>query len=429
MNLIYTFLPVGILLLLAEAFFSGSEIAIVSANRGRLRTLANGGDRGAKTALRLLDSPEWLMGTILTCHNICFVTNVTLATLISIDIVGPRYGEVVSVLAVIPFLVIFGEVVPKSYCQDRADDLAPFLARIIWGARLLVYPLVWVLSRVIRAVLGIREADGNRSPFVTRKELETLVERHYAGDVKTVERKMIERILGFGDLQVDQVMVPLVDVSAVDEEGAVKDVIERIEEDGHSRILVYRGEIHHIVGVAYARDILALPPETTGAIRKVENLVRPPYFVPESKPADDLLEEMQKTKQKLAVVVDEYGGCSGVVTIEDLVEEIVGEISDEYDVDEKHLYQRMGEGHYLVDARMEVEHVRDELSIPIPEGDFETLAGYLLDVFERIPKAGDRRLIDGWLFVIDRASGNRIEHVRCERRGKEAPKTGDPAGR
>ena len=242
-----------------------------------------------------------------------------------------------------------------------------------------------------------------------------MVERHYAGDVKAVERKMIERILGFGDLQVDQVMVPLVDVSAVDEEGAVKDVIERIEEDGHSRILVYRGEIHHIVGVAYARDILALPPETTGAIRKVENIVRPPYFVPESKPADDLLEEMQKTKQKLAVVVDEYGGCSGVVTIEDLVEEIVGEISDEYDVDEKRLYQWLGEGHYLVDARMEVEHVRDELSIPIPEGDFETLAGYLLDVFERIPKAGDRRLIDGWLFVIHAGSriGAMVE-LNCE---------------
>ena len=188
------FIPIGILLLLGEALFSGSEIAIVSANRARLRSLANEGNRGAETALRLLDAPEWLMGTILTCHNICFVTNVSLATLVAIDQVGPRYGELVSVLVVIPLLVIFGEVVPKSYCQDRADVLAPSLARLIWTVRLLVYPINWILSYLIGALVGVNRNPDEQSPFVTRQELEVLVEEPSKGDVRASERQMIGRI-------------------------------------------------------------------------------------------------------------------------------------------------------------------------------------------------------------------------------------------
>ncbi|MEE9276059.1 MAG: hemolysin family protein [bacterium] len=408
-------IPAAILLLLAEAVFSGSEIALVSANRGRLRRLAREGDRGAELALRLLEEPEWLMGTILTCHNACFVTNVTLATLTAIQIVGPRYGELASILGVIPFLVIFGEVVPKSYCQERADALAPRLARLIWGARRLVYPIVWVLSRLIQAALQLGEADNLHSPFVTRKELEALLEEPSEGDVKAGERRMIGRIFSFGELDVDNVMVPLVDVSAVEEGETVEDVIERIEEDGHSRILVYREEIHDIVGIVFTRDILALGPAASGPLKGIPNLVRKPYYVPESKPADDLLAELQGNREKLAVVVDEYGGCAGVVTIEDLVEEIVGEISDEYDVDEVRLYQKTGENAYRIDARMEVEIIREELSIPIPEGDYETLGGYVLEILERIPKPGDRVKAGGWTCTVEKATERQIEFIRCER--------------
>jgi len=422
-----TAVPLGVVLLLAEAFFSGSEIAIVSASRSRLLSLANEGNRGARVALDLLESPEWLMGTILTWHNACFVTNVAIATLAAIDLVGPRWGELLSVAVVIPFLVVFGEIVPKSYCQDRADALAPRLAPIIWGARLLVYPVVWTLSRLIAAVVGLRAAREARSPFVTRQELEILVEEPSEGDVKAIERKMIGRILSFGELDVSDVMVPLVDVSAVDEGGAVEDVIERIERDGHSRILVYREKINQIVGVVYARDILALGPGAGGPLKEKPGLVRDPYFVPESKPADDLLLELQRDRQKIAVVVDEYGGCVGVVTVEDLVEEIVGDISDEYDVDEVRLFRKIGEKKFLVDARMEIGAVREELAIPVPEGDYNTLGGYLLNKFERIPKAGERLVADGWVFTIETATERQIEHVRCEKKSEDAPPPGGGA--
>lgn len=419
----------GLILLAAEAFFSGAEIAIVSANRARLRTLAGEGHRGARIALDLLESPEWLMGTILTCHNACFVTNVTIATLAAIEIAGPRFGELLSIAAVIPCLVVLGEIVPKSYCQDRADAVATRVAPVIWGARALVYPVVWTLSRLITAVVGLRGAPEARTPFVTRQELEVLVEEPSEGDVQPVERKMIGRIFTFGDLDVADVMVPLVDLSAVGEDGTVEDVIERIEKDGHSRIPVYREKVNHIVGVIHARDILALGPEAGGPLLSRPGLIREAYYIPETKPADDLLSDLQREKHELAVVVDEYGGCVGVVTVEDLVEEIVGEISDEYDVDEVRLFRKVGDRRYIVDARMEIEAAREELSVPVPDGDYNTIGGFLLDRFGRIPKEGEQIVSEGWIFTIEAATERQIESVRLDLVPREANSPGpeDPA--
>jgi CBS domain containing-hemolysin-like protein len=331
-------------------------------------------------------------------------------------------------LVVIPVLVIFGEVVPKSYCQDRADVLAPYIARVIWAAQQIAYPIVWALSRLIGVLIGSKKGLDERSPYVTRQELEVLVEEPSEGDLRVGERKMIGRIFSFGELDVANVMVPLVEVSAVGEDATIEEVIERIETDGHSRILVYREEIHDIVGVVSSRDIIALGHEARGPLIEKPDLLQQPYFVPESKPADDLLEEFQKAKLKLAVVVDEYGGCAGVVTMEDLVEEIVGEISDEYDLDEIRFFQRLGKDKYMVDARMEVEAVREELSIPIPEGDYETLGGFLLEAFERIPKPGETIVIDSWIFTVTVATERQIEKVRCERQIEEIPVQADGPG-
>ena len=412
---IYSVIIIGLILLLVEALFSGAEIAIVSADRARLRAKAEEGNRGASLALALLEKPEWLMGTILTCHNASFVTNVSLATIAAINFVGPTYGEALSVALVIPLLVVFGEVVPKGYCQDRADELAPLLARIVWGARLLVYPLVWLISALIGAALGLGTRNGESTPFVTRQELESLMEEQSDGDVQVLERQMIGRIFTFGELDMENVLVPIVDLSAVDEESMVGEVIEKIEDDGHSRILIYRENLHHIVGVVHAKDILGLGADAAGRLRGKEGLIRSAYFVPETKPADNLLDELMSRKEKMAVVVDEYGACTGIVTMEDLVEEIVGDIADEYDVDEVRMFHKMGEEQYLVDSRMEVEDVREALSLPIPEGDYETLAGYLLERFEHIPNEGEYISLEGWTLTVESSNERQIETVRLER--------------
>ena len=414
---IFSVIVIGLILLLVEALFSGAEIAIVSADRARLRAKAEEGNKGASIALTLLEKPEWLMGTILTCHNVSFVTNVSLATITAINFVGPTYGEALSIALVIPLLVVFGEVVPKGYCQTRADELAPILARVVWGARLLVYPVVWLISALIGAALGLGIRNGESTPFVTRQELESLMEEQSDGDVQVLERQMIGRIFTFGELDMENVLVPIVDLSAVDEESTVEEVIEKIEDDGHSRILIYRENLHHIVGVVHAKDILGLGADAAGRLREKEGLIRSAYFVPETKPADNLLDELMSRKEKMAVVVDEYGACTGIVTMEDLVEEIVGDIADEYDVDEVRMFHKLGEDQYLVDARMEVEDVRETLELPLPEGDYETLSGYLLEQFEHIPNEGEYISLEGWTLTVQSANERQIETVRLERNG------------
>ncbi len=410
-----TVIIIGVILLLAEALFSGAEIAIVSADRARLRAKAEEGNRGASLALELLEKPEWLMGTILTCHNASFVTNVSLATITAINFVGPAYGEALSIALVIPLLVVFGEVVPKGYCQARADVLAPLLARVVWGARLIVYPLVWLISMLIGTVVGLGKRNGESTPFVTRQELESLMEEQSDGDVQVLERQMIGRIFTFGDLDMENVLVPIVDLSAVDEESTVEEVISTIENDGHSRILIYRENLHHIVGVVHAKDILGLGADAAGRLKDKDGLIRRVYIVPETKPADSLLDELMSRKDKMAVVVDEYGACTGIVTMEDLVEEIVGDIADEYDVDEVRLFHNLGEDQFLVDARMEVEDVREQLKLPVPDGDYETLSGYLLERFERIPKEGDHISLEDWTLTVQSANERQIGTVRVEK--------------
>ena len=406
---------IGLILLLAEALFSGTEIAIVSADRARLRAKAKAGNRGASIALQLLEKPEWLMATILTCHNAIFVTNVSFATIAAINFVGPAYGEVLSIVLVSPLLVVFAEVVPKGYCQARADVLAPLLARLVWGARLIVYPLVWPISMLIGTVVGLGKRNGESTPFVTRQELEFLMEEQSDGDVQVLERQMIGRIFTFGELDMENVLVPIVDLSAVDEASTVEEVISAIETDGHSRILIYRENLHHIVGLVHARDILGLGPDAAGCLKDKAGLIRSAYFVPETKPADDLLDELMSRKDKMAVVVDEYGACTGIVTMEDLVEEIVGDIADEYDVDEVRLFHKLGEDQYMIDARMEVEDVREALELSLPDGDYKTLSGYLLEQFERIPRQGEHVSLEGWTLTVQSANERQIETVRLER--------------
>ncbi|MBE17472.1 MAG: hemolysin, partial [Nitrospinae bacterium] len=192
----------------------------------------------------------------------------------------------------------------------------------------------------------------------------------------------------------------------------VQDVIDRIYKDGHSRILIYRENTQNIIGIVHAKDLISSAPKSTELIIENSSLIRPVYFVPETKSTKDLLYEMTSERNKLAVVVDEYGACVGIVTLEDLVEEVVGEISDEYDWDENRKYSKIGNKDYIIDSRIEIEIVREQLFVPIPEGDYETLSGFLLHEFERIPKEGENLKLEDWEIIIDSVSDRQIEFVR-----------------
>jgi CBS domain containing-hemolysin-like protein len=255
--------------------------------------------------------------------------------------------------------------------------------------------------------------------LVSRKELELMIDEEGRGDVREVEKRMIRKIFSFRDLNVSNVMVPMIDASVVSFDGKVQNVIDRIYRDGHSRILIFRENTQNIIGIVHAKDLISSASRSNDLIIENSALIRPVYFVPETKSANDLLSEMMNERNKLAVVVDEYGACVGIVTLEDLVEEVVGEISDEYDWDENRKYSKIGSNSYIIDARIEIDIIREQLMLPIPDGNYETLSGFLLQEFERIPMEGDQLTLDNWLITIDSVSDRQIEFVRFKQISSE----------
>lgn len=390
-----------------EGFFSGSEIAIVSANRIRLRHWAGKGDKRAQRLLALLETPDQLLATTLVGTNVSVVVASTLATVALIYMFG-THGELFALALMWPLALVFGEIVPKTVFQENADRVALWVVKPLGWAMFCFRPLIAFVGGVAR-ILVTRE-EVTRSPFVTKEEIESLLRgSERAVDLEVGERRMIRRIFEFGDAPVKEVMVPLVDLVAVPDDATPETVIEKITESGFSRIPVYQEEIFNIVGLINAFDLLSLPEDVT----TIEEIVREVHYVPEAKRKDDLLRELQQKRMQMAVVVDEYGGAVGIVTIEDLLEEIVGEIEDEYDA-YRAWYQELPDGSHLVDARMELDHLKEELGLELPRGDYETLGGFLINYLETIPRQGTVVTVGRVRLSVREADERRVLWVRLE---------------
>ena len=395
-----------------EGFFSGSEIAIVSANRIRLRHKADQGDQRAKRLLQMLETPEQLLATTLVGTNISVVVASTLAAVALIHLFGSR-GELYALIIMWPLALLLGEITPKTVFQENADRIALKLVKPLGWAMTCFKPMVFLLGGVARLLVGRREE--HRSPFVTKEEIEGLLRSAERGvDLEVDERRMIRRIFEFGDSPVKEVMVPLVEVVAVPTDSTPEQVIAKINASGLSRIPVYENEIYNITGLINAFDMLIMPDHITA----IEGLIRPVHYVPEAKRKDDLLRELQRKKMHMAVVVDEYGGAVGIATMEDLIEEIVGEIHDEFDRS-RAWYREMPDGSYLVDARMELSHLQEELGLDLPRGDYETIGGYLVTRLETIPKSGKVVEVGGVRLRVLEADGRSVKAVGVE--GIEQP--------
>lgn len=390
-----------------EGFFSGSEIAIISANRIRLRHRADHGDRRAQHLLDLLEVPDQLLATTLVGTNISVVVATTLATVALIRLFGAA-GELYALLLMWPLVLVFGEIVPKTIFQENADRAALLVIRPLRWAMVAFRPISTVVGGVARLLVA-RKAPA-RSPFVTKEEIESLVHGAERGvDLEVGERLMIRRIFEFGDTPVKEVMVPLVNLVAVPADATTETVIDKVVTSGFSRIPVYRDEIYDIIGLINAFDLLILPEN----VSTVEDIIRPVHYVPEAKRKDDLLRELQQEKMHMAVVVDEYGGAVGIATIEDLFEEIVGEIHDEYDASQA-WYKELPDGTYMVDARMELDHLEEELGLTLPLGDYETLGGFLLTHLETIPRPGQAVEVRGARLKVKEADDRSVKSVLVE---------------
>jgi len=411
MTSLSTALVISAICLVLEAFFSGSEIAMVAADRVRLQKKADAGDGGAKLALEFLGNPERLISTMLFGHNAAIVTSTTVLTL---WFISTGRTEAMAVAVMTPVFLIFAETVPKMLFQANADALVTRIVYPLKVAAIVFRPAIYVMEHSIGFVARLLRVEAKRT-LITRDELRILIDVEQplgqdGGMIPSAERDMIKSVLDFGDSTVYDVMVPLSEVTALTEETSIADAAAEIADKQHTRVPVYRERVDQIVGILMAHDVLAA--EASGKQGTVADIARPAIFVPESKPTADLLVELQQTKQHLAVVVDEYGGATGICTAEDILEEIVGEIDDEYDKGPSTI-RAEGPGLWRVQARTKVALLNEQLKIELPEGeDYESLAGLILDKLKRIPREGEQlRLGDVTLTVVS-SSDRAIEEVR-----------------
>ncbi len=393
--------------LLGSAFFSGMEIAIISCNRLRMHNLSRAGDRAARMVEGFLDNRRRMVTATLIGTNFCGVGAAAAATGFFTLLLGGR-GPLLATLVVTPLILVFGEIVPKAFFRQYADGVCLRIAPSIRLLYRLLSPLVVIADATAIALLALAGSrPSSKNAYVTREELLALLgEGERLGLLRADGRQMIHRAFTLSETQVSNIMVPLVDVGALPEETSVPEALARIADWGHSRIPVYRGRIDHIVGMLYVFDLLTYP---EGAM--VGEVMHPAYFVPESKGLQQLLVEMKQSRMHLAVVVDEFGGALGIVTLEDALEKIVGEIRDEYDRAPAWITSGGGEW-TILDARIPVEDAQ-RAGIGLPAGEYETIGGYLVVRLGRIPGAGELHLLDGWEIEILEADPQQVVRVRA----------------
>jgi putative hemolysin len=413
------FVVSGVCLLL-EMFFAAAELSVISCDRILLRKDADAGMRSAQLLERFLENKQRFLATTLLGTQLSVIVSTVTMTYALHKVVSMHRAELYLLVCLTPVLVIFGEIVPKTIGQQSADRWARRLVYPLWLASNLFVPVVGPLTKLATWVmrrLGVPERK-----LVTREELEALlkVPGSHRGEITEGERRMISRIFDFTDTTVDHVRVPLSDVVALAETADLATAARQIEETQYTRFPVYRERVDRIVGTVHAFDIL----KAGRSDQRIGMLARAPIFVPPNQPAVDLLVELQRSRQGMAIVVDEYGGAVGVATIEDILEEIVGEIEDEHDVAPTAI-RKEADGVWRVNARTSVKEVNRQLRLELPEGEeYESMGGLVLEILRHIPREGESVRFGTVLVKVVKANERAVEEVQVRLGKRRSPTRG-----
>jgi len=402
--------PANVILLVAlalilEAFFAGYETGLVSLNVIHIEQRAADGYRRARLLHRMLERPDRLLTMCLVGTNTALVLG-TLVLVMSI-------GRVWTIAVYTPVALIVGELIPKSVFRHYATELALALAYVAGFFYIALSPLVYAIGGLTSVVSRTLSPRGEvQSPFLTRADVRHLVAQGVAsGAVETEERELIHSVMGLGNTMAKEVMVPRIDLVAVESESSQRDLFDLFESSGHTRIPVYRGTLDNIIGVVNLYDLLK--EGRVDLTQPIDGLVRDMPVVPDTKNVGELLYEMRTERNHMVVILDEYGGTAGVVTIEDLVEEVFGEIQDEYDVEEPPIVL-IAEGRYKVLAGVDIDDLAEELEVDRPEGEFETVGGFVMDVAGKIPAVGEQFVFKNLTITVLDADEQGVETVRID---------------
>lgn len=406
---------IGLLIfLILSAFFSGSETALFSLSKLQLKKMQKeeSGWR-VNSIIKLLDDPQKTLITILTGNMFVNIAASSLATYLAIKLFGDIGIGIASGMMIF-FILIFGEIVPKSLAITNAETIAKKVARPIDITASLIFPIINFFRLIVNMAFHFtsKKRDKERKE-ITEEDLITLIDvGKDEGVIEEEEKKMIRNIFEFGDTMVKEVMVPRVDMACISSKTKLKSILNLIKEMGHSRIPVYKETIDNIIGILYAKDLLVVYEQWYKSKERfdLKKIMRRAYFVPENKKIDDLLDIFQRDKIQIAIAIDEYGGTAGLVTMEDVVEEIVGEIIDEYDKETK-LYKIIDNNTIIADGIISIDKINELLNIEIPENDFETLGGFIYDLMGRVPNKNETIEYKNIQITIEQVVKHRIIRV------------------
>jgi putative hemolysin len=393
--------------ILVEAFFSGSEIGMIAINRIKMKKKADEGNGSAQIVLDLLNTPEKLFATTSLGTNLAVVSSTSIFTAYMVTNMGPK-GELLAMVILSPLILFAGEIVPKIILQNRADTIMPFLIRPLNISLELLSPIISFFTGISNFVTYklIRLPKKDKKSFSRDQILQVLSLDSQTIALDAAERTMIHKIFNFGEITVDQCLVPLVQLIAIRDDSTLKEAHQLAVETGLSRFPIFHERMHNIIGILNTFDLL----NQTIDDSPLTHLIRPAHYIPPNKKIDDLLKELQKRGLHMGVVVDEYGGCIGLTTVEDLLEEIVGEIEDEYDKPEQKFQPYPGGG-YIIDGEMEIDAINETIKLNLPTGDYETLAGLILNRLQTIPQTGEQITVEDVRLTVKETSRRKIQSI------------------
>ncbi len=406
-----------LVLIFLSAFFSCAETALTTVNRIRVRTLIEEGNKKAVTLGKVIENSGKMLGAILIGNNIVNISTSSIATVLAIDLLG-NTGAGVATGIITLLILIFGEITPKTFATLNAETISLHVAGIIYTLMYILTPAIYIVNQLSLGVLKLlRVNPDNKGTTITETELRTIVDvGHEEGIIESEERRIINNVFDFGDARARDVMIPRIDMTFVSIDSTYQELLDIFEEFRYTRLPVYQGTNDNVIGIINMKDILLYKPDTEFHIK---DYLREAYYTYESKRISELMLEMRKTSVNIAIVLDEYGATAGLITLEDLLEEIVGEIRDEYDEDEDEVFKTISDTEYEVDGQIKLGDLNDLLDSSLSSEDYDSLGGYIMENLDRLPEQGDMFTAEGFQFSVISLDKNRIERVHIIRLPEE----------
>jgi len=388
---------------------------MIAVNKFRIRGLIEKGDKKAKTVQRIIDRHDRFFGAVILSGNFFTVLATSLATAVALHLFGED-GVVVATIVMTILTVVFGELTPKTLSVSYSEKVALTLSGPTEFLMTIMMPIVWGFTKFmgfIMRILGLKKQP--RTPFVTEEEIKTMISiGEEEGTLEEEEREMLHKVFEFGDTTVSEAMVPRTEIVSIAEGATVAEALKLVSKEGYSRYPVIRDTVDNITGILYVKDILIkMAEEGLGTDAPISNIIREAYYIPENKMVTELLDEMQKNKFQIAIVVDEYGGTAGLITLEDLIEEIVGGLQDEFEeIEAEKEVEVIDERTFIVSGSTGLDEVNQLIGIELKSEDFHTIGGFLFGLFRRLPKVGEQLRYHDLRFLVLEMEGRKIERIK-----------------